>query len=139
MLEEDQLLVAPPAAAAANAAPPPDAIDAELSEAASAWLSSNIIIIDGVFHCLDPDQPVPQYVQDWMDHHRAQIESMKQENQLASHAAAAAHATGRTRQRNQQGGVRMDQFPPCHRYRRCNSMLGPRSNGPQVRTGPDGL
>jgi len=64
----------------------------ELSEAASAWISSNIIVIDGAFHCLDSDQLVPQYVQDWMDHHRAQIESMNQENQLASQAAAVVHA-----------------------------------------------
>jgi len=80
--EEDPL--APPAAAAANAAPPPPpgASNADLSEAVSAWISSNITIIDGVFHCLDLDQPVPQCVQDQMDHVRAQIESVKQENQL---------------------------------------------------------
>jgi len=57
--EENRL--APLAAAAAHAAPTSDALDGEISKAASAWISSRIIIIDGVFHCLDLDQTVPQY------------------------------------------------------------------------------
>jgi len=84
--EKNQL--APPATAAAHAAPPPDEIDDDIREAASEWMSSNIINIDGVFPCVDPYQVVPQYVHDWMDHIRAQIEIMKQENQLAAQAAA---------------------------------------------------
>jgi len=79
---EDQ--PAPPAAAAAHTAPPQDEIDDAIEAAASAWLSSNVIHINGKFHCVDPDQVVPQYVHDWMDHIRAQIGTMKQENHPAS-------------------------------------------------------
>jgi len=80
----------PPAAAAAHAAPPPDEIDDDIQAVASAWLSSNVIHIDGEFHCIDPDQVVPQYVHDWMDHIRAQIGKMRQENHPASQAATDA-------------------------------------------------
>jgi len=85
---EDQPV--PPAAAAAHAAPPPDKIDDDIQAAAPAWLSSNVIHIDREFHCVDPDQVVPQCVHDWMDHIRAQIGKMRQENQLASQAATDA-------------------------------------------------
>jgi len=77
-LEENPL--APPAAAVAHDAPPPDATEAEISKAVSAWISSHrITVTDGVIQCLDPDQTVPQCVQDRMDHNVAQIKSLKQE------------------------------------------------------------
>jgi len=71
----------PLATAAAHAAPPPDTTEAEISKAASAWISSHCInVTDGVIQCLDPDQTVPQHVQDRMDHNLAQIKSLKQED-----------------------------------------------------------
>jgi len=84
---EDQPVT--PSAAVAHAAPPPVEFDKDIQAAASAWLSSNIIHIDGVFHSVDPDEVVPQYVHDWIAHVRAQIRNMRQENQ-ASQAATAA-------------------------------------------------
>jgi len=79
-----------PAAAAAHAAAPPEEFDANIQAAASAWLSSNVIHIDGVFHSVDPDEVVPQYVHDWIAHVRARIRNMRQENQLTSQTATAA-------------------------------------------------
>jgi len=85
---EDQPVT--PAAAAAHAVAPPEEFDADIQAAASAWLSSNVIHIDGVFHSVDPDKVVPQYVHDWIAHIRTQIRNMRQENQLASQTATAA-------------------------------------------------
>jgi len=75
---EDQPV--PPAAAAAHAAPPPDEIDDDIQAVVSARLSTNVININGEFQCVDPDQVVPQCVHDWMDHIRAQIGEMRQDN-----------------------------------------------------------
>jgi len=53
-------------------APPPDATEAEISNTVAAWFRYHPTrVIDGVVQCLDPDQTVPQYAQDWTDYARA--------------------------------------------------------------------
>jgi len=77
-------------ASSAEAAPSPNDIDDNTETAASAWLRSNMIHINGEFQFRDPDQVVPQYVHDWTAHTRDQIGRMRQETQLAPPAASDA-------------------------------------------------
>jgi len=59
----------PAAAAAGYTALPPDATEAEISDTVSSWFSSHHMrVIDKLVQCLDPDQTVPQHVQDWTDY-----------------------------------------------------------------------
>ena len=54
------------------------ASEEELDEAVQEWFNSHpTTITEGVIECLDPDQSVPQYVQDRMDYNLAQIASLK--------------------------------------------------------------
>jgi len=106
--EENQ--PAPSAATAAQAAPTPDADEAE--HETSAWMSSNITIIDGVFHCRDPDEPVPQCVQDRVDIAQAQIENIKQENQLlAAQIASMKDADRKAKRSNNPGTMTKEDQP----------------------------
>jgi len=68
----------PPSVKAFDAAPPPDATDEEIADAVHTWIRSHRVIVqNGVMHCLDPARLVPKYVQDWVAHDFAQIESLK--------------------------------------------------------------
>ena len=54
------------------------ATEEELDKAVQEWFNSHpTTITEGVIECLDPDQSVPQYVQDRMDCNLAQITSLK--------------------------------------------------------------
>ena len=67
----------PVAASNGNDAPPQGASEEDIAEAVHVWLSTHIIAVNnGVIRCLNPNQTVPQYVQDRMAYNMAQIASM---------------------------------------------------------------
>jgi len=71
--------------ATSNAAPPPDTTDEEIAGAVHEWIRSHRIIVqNSVIRCMDPDQSVPQYVQDRVAYDLAQIESLKDDTRKAN-------------------------------------------------------